>query len=259
MAIATERIRAAARAGAELIVLPECFGFLGESGEAKLSVCENLSNSGTLLQPIIEVAQQCGIWIIAGGWIEEAPHSKKQSYNTCVVIDPSGQCVASYRKIHLFDIDIPGKVSLQESKYTARGEEPVCVATPFGNIGLSICYDVRFPELYRKLTLQLGAEILVVPAAFTSHTGAAHWHVLLRARAIENQCYVIAPAQVGHHNSQRRSYGHSLIVSPWGEIMAECTDKKDAAPFALATLDAEELSRVRTNLPCLEHANMHRD
>ncbi|HEU4728205.1 MAG TPA: nitrilase-related carbon-nitrogen hydrolase, partial [Kofleriaceae bacterium] len=175
----------------------------------------------------------------------------RRTYNTAVAIDPRGELVARYRKIHLFDVDLPGGTSLRESDSTARGDELVVVEIAGAPVGLSICYDVRFPELYRKLVKDMGAEVLLVPAAFTAHTGGQHWHLLLRARAVEEQAWVVAPAQWGNHNEKRESYGHTLIVDPGGAIVGE---RAEGDGVVTATLDGETVARRRTQMPCLAHA-----
>ena len=160
-----------------------------------------------------------------------------------------GTVAATYRKIHLFDVDVPGGKRFRESETIEAGDAPVVVETPWAKLGLSICYDLRFPELYRALVAR-GARLLAVPSAFTLETGKDHWRVLLRARAIENQAYVLAPAQFGHHGGDRRSWGHAMVVDPWGAVIAECGDH---AGFALAAVDFAYQDRVRAGLPCLTH------
>ncbi|HET6613452.1 MAG TPA: carbon-nitrogen hydrolase family protein [Kofleriaceae bacterium] len=247
----------AASDGAKLFVLPECFGFLGQNEAAKLAVAEVLStdNPGPILGAVIDIATRHGMWVIGGGIAERledgAANRDTATYNTCAVVSPSGELCARYRKIHLFDVDIPGGATLRESASTVAGDELVTVETPLAKIGLSICYDLRFPELYRQLVCRKGAEVVVVPSAFTAKTGAAHWHTLLCARAIENQCFVLAPGQVGTHNERRRSFGHSLIADPWGDILAEVTDGGDG--LAMADIDLSRLAQVRENMPCLSH------
>jgi deaminated glutathione amidase len=164
-----------------------------------------------------------------------------------LLFDPSGSRLAAYRKMHLFDIDLPGMEHLKESRVTAPGAEVVVADAGFAKIGLTICYDVRFPELYRELTKR-GAEILLVPSAFTDRTGRDHWEILLRARAIENLCYVMAPAQWGKHGGNRASYGHAMIVDPWGSVVAQVADGEG---FAIATLDFDRLHALRAQLPAL--------
>ncbi len=252
----------AADRGASLVVLPECFAFLGEREQDKFAVAEFLSlgaipdSAGPILRSITQMAMSHGLWVIAGGIPELRPEDaslseKTTAYNTCAVVNPAGELVSAYRKIHLFDVDIPGGATLKESAATSAGSDVLTVDTSVGRVGLSICYDLRFPELYRQLTLDKGAEVLVVPAAFTAHTGAAHWHTLLRARAIENQCWVLAAGQTGRHNAKRHSYGHSLIIDPWGVIRGEV---EEGDGIAVVEIDAAFTSEKRTHLPCLTHS-----
>jgi deaminated glutathione amidase len=241
----------AASEGARLVVLPECFSFLGRREGEKLAVAEALDGKGPVMSTLRELAARHSVWLIGGGTPELVPGDSKRSYNTAVVIDPDGEVVARYRKIHLFDVDIPGGAVLRESDSTAAGDELVVVDVADAPVGVSICYDVRFPELYRKLVKDMGAEVLLVPAAFTAHTGAAHWHLLLRARAIEDQAWVVAPAQWGRHNDKRESYGHTLIVDPWGTIVGE---RADGDGVVVATLDGDTVEKRRTQMPCLSHA-----
>jgi predicted amidohydrolase len=250
----------AAKAGAELLALPENFSFLGARMTDKFAAAENLSSNDGLGTPgptvaaLVEIATRHNLWVIAGGMPEriegeETTDDISRVYNTCVVMSPAGQVRATYRKMHLFDIAIPGKAEFRESDSTAPGADLAVVETDLATLGLSICYDLRFPELYRELATR-GAELLFVPAAFTAHTGAAHWHTLLRARAIENQCYVLAPAQAGRHNPKRESYGHALIIDPWGTVIAEVDE---GTGLAIAEVDLGELDRVRREMPCREH------
>jgi predicted amidohydrolase len=167
------------------------------------------------------------------------------------VVAPDGRLAARYRKVHLFDVDIPGGAVLKESDGTAPGDRLEVVAMGERRVGLSICYDVRFPELYRRLVFDKGADVITVPAAFTAHTGAAHWHVLLRARAIESQAWLVAAAQHGRHNEKRESFGHSLIVDPWGTVVAELPAGDGVIVHAL---DGEAVAKVRRQMPCRDHA-----
>jgi predicted amidohydrolase len=242
----------AAGQSVKLLVLPENFAFLGTHERDKLAVAEILdaASPGPIAATLIELARLHQMWIVGGGLPEKVPgEDGERAYNTAVVVSPGGEMVARYRKIHLFDIAIPGKAEFKESRCTAPGAAVVVAETGLARLGLSICYDLRFPELYRELALG-GAEALLVPAAFTAHTGAAHWHTLLRARAIENQSYVIAAAQVGRHNPRRETYGHSLIVDPWGEVIAEV---ERGVGLAVAPIDLGELDRRRVEMPCFEH------
>jgi predicted amidohydrolase len=242
----------AAARGAALFALPECFPFIGRSLADKLAVAESLDGDGPIVETVREIAATHGMWVVAGGMPERMPGgATDRVYNTCLVVDGAGARRAAYRKIHLFDVAIPGRAELCESASTAAGHEVVVSETPIGKLGLSICYDVRFPELYRQLALELGAEVLLVPAAFTAHTGAAHWHTLLKARAIENQCWVVAPAQHGRHNEKRESFGHTVVIDPWGTVVAE-VERGDG--IAVAEIDRVAMARVREQMPCATHA-----
>jgi predicted amidohydrolase len=243
--------REAAAGGAQLVVLPECFSFLGQKEGDKLPVAEAVEGRGPIMGALRELAAKHGVWIVGGGTPELVPGDAKRTWNTAVAVDPRGELVARYRKIHLFDVDIPGGAVLRESDATARGDELVVVDIGGAPVGLSICYDVRFPELYRALVKDRGAEVLLVPAAFTAHTGAAHWHLLLRARAVEDQAWVVAAAQWGRHNEKRESYGHTLVVDPWGAIVGE---RAEGDGVVLATLDGATVAKRRAQMPCLEHA-----
>ena len=198
-----------------------------------------------------ELAQRLSIHLVLGGMPERSPDPAR-AFNTSVLLLPNGSVGAVYRKIHLFDVHFAAAAtSLRESATVVAGDSAQAIVSesPWGGIGLSVCYDLRFPELYRRL-VTLGAKLLVIPAAFTLHTGKDHWHVLLRARAIENQCFVLAPAQQGRHSPSRQTYGHSLIVDPWGTVLADCPDGEGVA---MAELDLTSLARIRTELPALEH------
>ncbi len=243
--------------GGQLVVLPECFSFLGRGEGDKLSIAESFDAQpvGPIRAMLQEAASRHGIWIVGGGTPELVPGDAVRTYNTALVVDPRGELVARYRKIHLFDVDIPGGATLRESDGTTAGTERVVVAIGGAPVGVTICYDVRFPELYRELVKDRGAEILLVPAAFTAHTGAAHWHVLLRARAIEEQAYVVAAAQWGRHNEKRESYGHTLIIDPWGAILGE---QAEGDGVVVATLDGAAIAKRRTQMPVLEHAVLWR-
>jgi predicted amidohydrolase len=249
--------RAAAAAGAALIGLPENFAYLGTDRDHRLSLAEALPApgedpgtqvGGPILTAMQALARETGAWLLLGGFPERAEEPERIR-NTSVLLRADGTLAATYRKIHLFDVDVPGGKRFRESETIEPGEELVVADTPWGSLGLSICYDLRFPELYRALTAR-GARMLAVPSAFTLETGKDHWSVLLRARAIENQAFVFAPAQFGHHGGNRRSWGHAMVVDPWGAVLSECGDHEG---FALAPVDFEYQKRVRAGLPCLTH------
>lgn len=238
-------IDAASEKGAKLVVLPEMFNFLGPA-ERKPEEAEEIP--GPTTERMQNKALQHRIYIVAGSVLEKSPRPDKV-YNTSVLIDPQGRIVARYRKIHLFDVVVEGQPPYQESATVLAGSEVVVADAESGRIGMSICYDLRFPELYRSLS-ERGARIITIPAAFTLRTGMAHWEVLVRARAIENQCYVIAAAQVGSHPVNRECYGNSMIVDPWGVVLARAPDEETVI---LAELDMARLEKIRTNLPALAH------
>jgi predicted amidohydrolase len=237
--------------GAQLAVLPENFALMGTGEREKFEVAESLSSPGKILTAVQTMARTHGIWVIAGGMPEKTTDPGKV-HNLCAVVNAAGEIVASYRKIHLFDVKIPGGAEFQESATVAPGGAPVVADTPIGKVGLSICYDVRFPELYRQL-VAAGARIVVVPAAFTLHTGKDHWQALLRARAIENQVYVLAAAQYGRANEKRVCWGHSLIADPWGTVIAEAPDRECAI---VAELDDAYQDKIRRELPVLSHRRL---
>lgn len=241
----------AAADGARVVILPECFPFLGQGERDKLALAEDLDRGGPIVGMLRELAAKHGLWMIGGGMPEVVPGDPTRAFNTAVVVDPAGAIAARYRKIHLFDVDIPGGAVLKESAATCAGDRRVTVEIDGAKVGLSICYDVRFPELYRALVKNDGAEVLLVPAAFTAHTGAAHWHLLLRARAVEDQAYVIAAAQWGKHNAKRESYGHTLAIDPWGTVIGE---QAEGDGVVIATLDGAVVAKRRTQMPCLSHA-----
>jgi len=237
-------VRDAAAAGATFVALPECMVFLRAEGE---KAPEAQSIAGPWAKRFADLARELKITILMGSFPETAAEAARP-YNTTLLFGPTGERVAAYRKMHLFDINVPGLEHLKESKATTPGTELVVADAGFAKLGLSICYDLRFPELYRALSAQ-GAEVLLVPSAFTDRTGRDHWEVLLRARAIENLCYVMAPAQWGKHGGNRASYGHAMIVDPWGAVLAQVPDGEG---FALAVLDFDRLHRLRAELPALQ-------
>jgi predicted amidohydrolase len=259
LARAGELIRAAAAAGASLIGLPENFAYLGGDRDHRASIAEAIDGGahGPILTAMQRAAGEAGVWLLLGGFPEIGqsapdPAAPARIRNTSILLSPQGQIAACYRKIHLFDVDVPGGMKFRESESVEAGAEVVVAEMPWGGLGLTICYDLRFPELYRAIAAR-GARVCAVPAAFTLETGKDHWHVLLRARAIENQLYVFAPAQLGHHGGQRRSYGHAMIVDPWGVVIAECGNHEG---FALAEIDFAYQDQVRQSLPCMSHRKL---
>jgi len=235
-------------AGSSLVVLPENFAYMGPD-TGKRALAERLGDPAAPIQALLRrLAQREGVAIVAGGF-PELSGDPDRPYNTCTCYDPSGELVGTYRKLHLFDVDLRSHGTLCESQSTTAGKE-VVVARLLGlSLGLSICYDLRFPELYRALVDQ-GANVITVPAAFTLYTGKDHWHPLLRARAIESQCYVVAAAQWGKHPEGRATYGHALIADPWGTVVAEASDH---VGFVSADLDLGFLGEVRSRVPSLSH------
>jgi deaminated glutathione amidase len=241
----------ATRRGARVIILPENLAYMGPD-DGKRSAAESLDPpAGPIAQTLSMTASDCGVFLVAGG-IPEASTDPARPFNTCAVFAPDGSIVARYRKIHLFDVDLPDGTRQHESSSNTAGSEPVAVRIDGFMVGLSICYDVRFPELYRRLA-DLGADIIVVPAAFTLTTGKDHWHVLLRARAIENQAYVVAAGQWGKHPGGRFTYGKSIIVDPWGEVIAQCSEGEGVC---VARVHRSYIERVRRGLPALSHRRL---
>jgi deaminated glutathione amidase len=239
----------AARRGAELVLLPENFAFFGpEAG--KRSVAESLAE-GPITKALAEIAREFHVCVVGGGFPEQSCDPQRP-HNSLLVVGADGSQLATYRKIHLFDVELGGGGSYAESAATSAGSAPIVVEVGGFKLGLSICYDLRFPELYRALSEQ-GAEVLLVPAAFTLHTGKDHWHVLLRARAIEAQAFVVAAAQYGAHPGGRNTYGHSLVADPWGTVIAEASDGEG---LVSATLERSRLEAVRRSLPSLTHRKL---
>ncbi len=239
-------VRQAAERGATLVVLPEVFNWRGRKA-AQAQAAEDLA--GTTLSRMARLARELELFLVAGSITERIPGDAK-AYNTSVLLGPDGAMLGCYRKIHLFDVEIPGKVSARESDVKVAGSEVTCVPTAAGTVGLSVCYDLRFPELYRRLA-DLGATVITIPSAFTYPTGEAHWEILVRARAIENQAFVIAPGQFGPNVHGFSDYGNSMIVDPWGRVLARASDCGEEV--IIAPLEFDELSRVRRELPCLQH------
>lgn len=231
--------------GANLLALPENFSFMGKEGE-KRREAEQIDD-GESVNFLREFAAKYNVWLLGGTVPIKAEEGK--IYNTSLLINDEGDIAARYDKIHLFDVDIPGGESHKESEMVKGGREVVSIETAYGIVGLSVCYDLRFPELYRRLTEQ-GARVIFVPAAFTKQTGEAHWEVLLRARAIENQVFVAAPAQVGIHSEKRQTYGNSMIIDPWGKVLARADNEETVIT---AKIDFSYQDEVRKSIPCLRH------
>ena len=243
---ASALIREAHGAGASFIATPENTALMAPDGGAKL-VLSRSEEDDPALPAFRALAEELGFWLLIGSLAIKV--NDTHTANRSFLIDPKGGIAARYDKIFLFDVDLPSGEQYRESRTVAGGGAAVTADTPWGRIGLSICYDLRFPQLYRALA-QHGAFALTVPSAFTETTGKAHWHVLLRARAIENGAFVIAPAQGGLHANGRRTYGHSLIVSPWGETLAEGGTEPG---FIVADIDPEESVAARARVPSLRH------
>lgn len=238
----------AAAAGCALAVVPENFAFMGPRGRDKLQHAEE-PGSGPIQDFLSRTASGNGMWIVSGSIPLKSPVADR-CYGATLVVDANGDTQNCYRKIHLFDVDLPERdESYRESASMTPGDELVVQDTPAGCLGLSICYDLRFPELYRKLN-EMGADVFSVPAAFTWVTGDAHWHTLLRARAIENLSYVIAPGQFGQHSDGRSTYGHSMIIDPWGQILAEAAEGNCVI---IAELDLNLPHKLRREFPALDH------
>jgi len=247
LAAAAELLTRAADAGADLAVLPEYVDFLGRGADQPPAEPVD----GEFGQFFAEQARRAGMWVVAGSFHERGP-DPQHTFNTSLVFDRGGELAAAYRKIHLYDVEIPGRVSYRESAGVAAGEKPVVVPIDGVPVGLSICYDLRFPEFYRRL-VDAGAQLLLVPAAFMMHTGRDHWEVLLRARAIENQCFVAAAGQIGDHEPGRTCFGRSMIVDPWGTVLGQAPDRSG---IVVCDLDFDQLQQVRTELPSLANRRL---
>jgi deaminated glutathione amidase len=248
-AVARRLIADAAGQGAGLVALPEYFCLMGASERDKLGVAETFGD-GPIQAMLAQAAREHGVWVI-GGTVPIASGDPEHVFNTSLVFAPDGTLAARYDKLHLFRF-ADGREDFDERRVLRAGEAPVAFDAGPLRVGLSICYDLRFPELYRAL-MRPPCDLLAVPSAFTATTGRAHWELLLRARAIENQCYVIAPAQGGTHESGRRTWGHSMIVDPWGEVLGV---REEGAGVVLATLDGARIDAVRAQLPALQHRRL---
>ncbi len=244
LAQAAPLIAAAAAQGARLVVLPEYFGIFGARASDKVAVRER-DGDGPQQAFLSRQARDLGVWI-AGGTVPIACDDPGRVRSACLVYGPDGTRVARYDKIHLFAFS-RGDERYDEGRTIEAGRTPVAIDLPCGRVGLSVCYDLRFPELYRSLG---ELSLILVPSAFTATTGVAHWHLLLRARAVENQCYVLAAAQGGAHSNGRRTYGHTLLIDPWGRIVAE---KEDGPGIVVGEVDPMRLAEIREQLPALKH------
>jgi deaminated glutathione amidase len=247
LAQAEELIDLAVRQGAELVGLPENFSFMGEEKDKLAQASAIATETETFLKTI---AQRYQVTILGGGFPVPVDSTGKV-YNTALLIDPTGKELTCYRKAHLFDVNVPDGNTYQESSTVMAGTElpPVYISEKLGSIGISVCYDVRFPELYRHLSSK-GADVIFVPAAFTAFTGKDHWQVLLQARAIENTCYIIAPAQTGTHYARRQTHGHAMIIDPWGMILADAGEQPGVA---IAEINPGRIEQVRRQMPSLQH------
>ena len=239
-------IRRARAAGADLIVTPEVTNMMGLRRRATLDQARPEAEDPSVAA-FRDLAAETGAWLLIGSVVLRA--SAERLANRSLLIDPAGTIAARYDKIHMFDVAVPDGQSYRESKAYEAGAEAVTADLPWGRLGLTVCYDLRFPDLYRALA-RAGAAFLSVPSAFTKYTGAAHWHVLLRARAIETGCFVFAPAQCGVHDGGRETYGHSLIVAPWGGVLA---DGGEAPGVCLAEIDPARVAKARAMIPALDH------
>lgn len=245
-------IRAAAAEGAELVVLPENFAQMGLREEDKLGICE-VPGDGPIQRFLAATAEAHGIWLV-GGTLPLAADNPNRVRASSLLFDPQGRCAARYDKIHLFDVRLGNNARDQynESRTIEPGHDVVVADTPWGRLGLSVCYDLRFPELYRAM-LDQGVEIISIPSAFTAITGRAHWEALVRSRAVENLSYVIAPNQAGIHANGRETFGHSMIVDPWGTVL----ERLETEPgFIVAELQRDRLESTRQNFPTIHHRRL---
>ena len=248
---AAELIQQAVEQGAKLVVLPENFALMSDSPEDKLSIREK-EGEGPIQAFLAKTALQQKIWLV-GGSFPLYSQDRGKAYNACPIYNDKGEQIACYKKIHLFDAKVkPGLEVYEESRLIEAGSEVVAVKTPYGVLGVAICYDLRFPELFRQLAW-LGAEIIAVPTAFTVKTGEAHWEVLMRARAIENFCYLVGACQTGTHESGRQTYGHSLIIDPWGTVLSSLQEGRGVVKAAFSN---EHLQQIRQDFPVHQHRRL---
>ncbi len=240
-------VREAAARGATFIATPENSCHIVFPSERKLQTAP-YEKDHLGIPAMQALAKELGVWILIGSFAIKISETKVT--NRSYLFSDTGDIAGQYDKVHLFDVDLPTGEQYRESKAVTPGDKVVVVDAPWGKLGLSICYDIRFPHFFREMTQKLGATMLAIPAAFTVPTGQAHWEILLRARAIENGCFVIAPAQTGTHDGGRKTYGHSLIIDPWGTVLA---DGKDAEGIVMANCDMQKVIDVRASIPSLQH------
>jgi deaminated glutathione amidase len=252
--VVSDLVRRAREAGADFVLTPENTGLIEPVGRLRREKARSEADH-PVLAALREVARETGVWLLIGSIAVDIAHEpsvpagERRLANRSYLIDARGAIIARYDKIHMFDVDLAGGESYRESNAFRPGERAVLAATPWGRLGMTVCYDLRFPQLYRALA-QAGADFLAIPSSFTVPTGQAHWHVLLRARAIESGCFVLAPAQWGEHAEGRRTYGHSLIVDPWGEVLA---DGGQGVGIVSARIDPARIGEVRRMVPSLHH------
>jgi len=253
LSVARREVEGAAKAGADVVVLPEGFAFLGPESDKRVlaeTVSDEPAQDGPIGSALRGWTKEFGVTLIAAGFPEQSGDPQRP-YNTSAVFQ-AGKLIARYRKMHLFDVDLADGTRLSESVATSAGEEATVIELATARVGLSICYDIRFPEFFQKQR-QEGVNVLALGAAFTRTTGQAHWHILLRARAIETQSYLVAAAQYGEHPRDRKTFGHSLIVDPWGEILAELPD---GPGFIIADVDVERVRSIRAQMPVESHRRL---
>ncbi|MFS0645104.1 carbon-nitrogen hydrolase family protein [Siminovitchia sp. 179-K 8D1 HS] len=241
---AVQFIKEAAMMGAEFVVLPEYVDFIGDDSE-KVKLGETIP--GPTSEAFSKIAKECNIYLNCGSILERAENDRV--FNTSILINGNGEIVKTYRKIHLYDADFEGRFSIKESDTILPGNEVVTAETSFGTIGMTICYDIRFPELFRSLALQ-GSKVIFVPAAFPLYTGAHHWEILLRARAIENQCYIVAAGQFGPAPPDHVEFGNSMIIDPWGTVLARAPERET---IVIQDIDLDYIDQVRSKIPCFKH------
>jgi deaminated glutathione amidase len=252
--VVSDLVRRARDGGADFVMTPENTGLTEPIGKLRREKARDEANH-PVLAALREVARETGVWLLIGSLAVElsrepgAAEGERRLANRSYLVDPGGAVVARYDKIHMFYVDLAGGESYRESNAYRPGKRTVLAQTPWGVLGMTVCYDLRFPHLYRSLA-QAGADFLAIPSAFTVPTGNAHWHVLMRARAIENGCFVFAPAQWGEHAEGRRTYGHSLIIDPWGEVLA---DAGEGVSIVSAHIDVSAIPKARRMVPSLQH------